>query len=227
MGVIYCFSATGRSREVAELFALRLRLAVTEIRWEMEIRETDTAIVVFPVYCQNIPEPVRAVLPRLRAKHVVLVAAYGRMHHGNVLMEAAGMVSGMVIGAAYVPVGHTYLGEAAQVDAAALEPLLERIINPRRAVLKREFQNPLANLAPKLRGQLGVSLHRNDRCDHCGLCQRACPVGAMEDGMPGKACIRCLRCVAKCPRKALEVRYCLPLRLYLKKKKKNKTILYL
>lgn len=225
MTAVYCFSATGRSLEAARFFADRLGVPVTEI--EKGSMDTETAVVVFPVYCQNIPEPVKAFLTRLRVKNVVLIACYGRMHHGNVLMEAEKLVSGQVIAAAYVPIGHTYLNEAAGVDTAALVPIMSRIRDPKPAKLKREFKNPLADCFPTLRSQLGVKIERNDRCTGCDICVRSCPMSDMRRGIPGSSCIRCLRCVARCPVEALDVRYSLPLRLYLRKKKKNKTILYL
>lgn len=223
MTEVYCFSATGRSMEVGKFFADHLGVRVTE----KEIADAEMAVVVFPVYCQNIPEPVRGVLPKLHANHVVLIACYGRMHHGNVLMEAAKLVSGQVIAAAYVPIGHTYLNESAGVDTEALLPILSRIRDPKPAKLKWEFKNPLADCFPTLRSQLGVKIGRNDRCTGCDICAQSCPMGDMRWGIPGNRCIRCLRCVARCPEEALDVHYSLPLRVYLRKKKKNKTILYL
>lgn len=225
MTAVYCFSATGRSLEAARFFADRLSVPVTEI--EKGNVDAETAVVVFPVYCQNIPKPVKAFLTRLRAKYVVLIACYGRMHHGNVLIEAAKLVPGQVIAAAYVPIGHTYLNEPAAVDTDALEVILLRIHDPRPAKLKREFKNPLADFFPTLRSQIGVKIERNDGCTGCDICARSCPMGDMRRGIPGNSCIRCLSCVERCPQNALEVRYSLPLRLYLRKKKKNKTILYL
>lgn len=224
---VYCFSATGRSWVVAEYFAMQLGTKVIDICRDTTESQEKTAVVVFPVYCQNIPEPVRVFLPRLSAEHVVLIACYGRMHHGNVLMEAAQLVSGRVIAGAYVPVGHTYRNEPTHFDKDSISQILERIHTPKPACIRREFKNPLADLLPELRGQLGVRLSRSPDCDSCGICTRNCPVGAMKNGIPGKSCIRCLRCVACCPKQALEVRYTWPLRLYLLKKKKEKTILYL
>lgn len=225
MNAVYCFSATGRSLEAARFFADRLGIPVTETG--KGSGDAETAVVIFPVYCQNIPEPVKEFLPRLNANHVALIACYGRMHHGNVLMEAEKLVSGQVIAAAYVPIGHTYLDEPAGVDTAALLPILSRIYDPKRARLKREFKNPLADFVPSLRSQLGVKIERNDRCTGCDICVQNCPMSDMRRGIPGNSCIRCLRCVHICPERALAVSYAWPLRLYLRKKKKNKTILYL
>lgn len=224
---VYCFSATGRSREVAAHLASALGTEVVDIRRDMTEFQNETAVVVFPVYCQNIPEQVRRFLSRLDARNVALIACYGRMHHGNVLKEAENLLSGRVIAGAYVPIGHTYLNEPAKPDTEALKPLLERIQNPLPAKLHREFKNPLADFLPELRGRLGVRLNRNPRCDGCGICTENCPVGGIKSGIPDKNCIRCLGCVESCPKQALEVRYTWPLRLYLRKKKKDKTILYL
>lgn len=224
---VYCFSATGRSGRVAAFFAGQLNWDVVDIGPGTQPIPEETAVVVFPVYCQSIPEPVVQFLPRLESKNVALIACYGRMHHGNVLMEATKLVSGQVIAAAYVPIGHTYLDEPADVDPQALTPILKRLRAPEPAEIRQEFKNPLADFFPTLRSQLGVRIEKNDRCSDCGICSQSCPMGDMRRGVPGSRCIRCLRCVARCPEGALDVRYSLPLRLYLRKKKKNKTILYL
>lgn len=220
MTAVYCFSATGRSRNVAAWFAEKLNTAVRDITDEKPVDQED-AVVVFPVYCQNIPEPVCAFLTELKARNVVLIAAYGRMSHGNVLWEAKHLVTGTVIGAAYVPIGHTYRNEAADFDTQPLLPLLDRIRNPQPCVIERRGKNPFSDLFPALRSQLGVKLRRNENCGHCGICASECPVGAMKDGIPGRKCIRCLRCVERCPEKALDWTLRVPVALYLKKEKKK------
>ena len=227
MNIVYCFSATGRSREVAKWLADRLGTAVTDIRENTIPSQEGTAVVVFPVYCQNIPEPVRQFLPKLKGKDLVLMACYGRMHHGNVLWEAQKLVSGRVIAAAYVPIGHTYLGEHTSPDTKKLEPILDRIRDPKVAAIPRERKNSLSDLTPLVRSQLGVSMRRLENCTHCGICTLECPLGTMTDGVPGKKCVRCMRCVELCPQKALTAHLSFPMRMYLNKRKKDKTILNL
>ena len=43
------------------------------------------------------------------------------------------------------------------------------------------------------------------RCNHCGACVRACPMGAIDPGNPAEVpgtCIKCQSCVRKCTRGA-------------------------
>lgn len=72
----------------------------------------------------------------------------------------------------------------------------------------------------------GVSLLRTDACNDCGACDGVCQQGAIACGRPNGRCIRCLRCVKRCPQGALRIRLRLPMRLYLKKKKINELVLY-
>ena len=226
MSEVWYFSAAGHSREVARFFAEKLNAPLKEIEAGAK-GCANRAVVVFPVYCQNIPEPVKVFLKALQAGQVVLVATYGRMGYGNVLWEGARLLSGQVIGAAFVPTGHTYLKEDVPVDPAALEPLFERIRNPKSVSVPKLGKWWLADLFPAFRGSIGVRIRKNDACTHCGLCTLRCPMGAMQNGTPGKNCIRCLRCVGECPQKALSFSCHPVLRWYLRKPRQQETVLYL
>lgn len=120
---VYYFSACGHSLAAAEYCAGAQNAPLLRIlpngtaRAERPpgtvsraVDEGDqTAIVVFPVYCQAIPRPVRVFLRGLRAGSVILLATYGRVSHGNVLQKAQKITPTRVCGAAYLPMGHSYL----------------------------------------------------------------------------------------------------------------------
>ena len=76
MITIYCVSATGRSRRVAEYFAQRLNLNVCDVdnRCFDTAKYSNTAVIVFPVYCQNIPTPLKMILPKIKADNFVLIS---------------------------------------------------------------------------------------------------------------------------------------------------------
>lgn len=57
------------------------------------------------------------------------------------------------------------------------------------------------------RGQISYNC---DKCIHCTLCQKTCPVNAItvsrknkEWNIDNNICVRCTHCVSKCPTKAL------------------------
>ena len=200
---IFCFSGYGYSAQIANYFSARLGIPVEDI---MENSQTDTAIVIFPVYCQNVPVPVIGFLRSLRAESIVLIASYGGIHHGNAIWEAAGLNSAQVMGAAYVPTGHSFLNEEKRFDMSALEPIFERIASPRSAVIKKEKKQLFADLFPAWRSRTGIKIIRNTACTDCGLCTSRCPMNAIKNGLPQGNCIRCLRCVANCPNHALSTK---------------------
>lgn len=222
---VWYFSGTGHSRKVAEFLAQALDAPLCEIGGSTG--PADTAVVVFPVYCQNIPAPVKDFLLTLSAEHVALFATYGKMGCGNVLWEAARLVNGRVIAAGYIPTGHTYLQQDGVGDLQPLLAVIPRIQTPQPVSVPKGKKWWLADVVPDLRSQISVKLRRTEACSECGLCGRNCPMGTMQNGKPGKNCIRCLRCVVECPKKAIRVSYHPLLRWYLRKPKQEEWILYL
>lgn len=229
MITIYCFSATGRSRKVAEYFAQRLNLDVCDVdnRCFDTTKYSNTAVIVFPVYCQNIPTPVKMLLPKIKADNFVLISTYGKKSFGNVIYEAAKLIKGSVIAAAYVPIGHTYLNENDDVDFSLLEPIFERIANPKEVKIPKTSKNPLADFLPEFRSRVGVRIKTSDKCIGCNLCGEKCVMSAIYKGKINKSCIRCLRCVNICPNNAFEVKYNIFIKIYLKIKNYKKTKIYL
>lgn len=223
---IFCFSGTGHSMAVARYFAEYLETEITDISQKKTIpcSESEISIIVFPVYCGNIPEIVKSVLPKINSKYFVLIATYGKVSTGNVLWESAKLVKGKVIAAVYVPTGHTYLDEPAEFDSEILKPILKRIKHPKETVVKKERKGILPYIFPNLRSRLGVKINRTADCNKCALCEISCPMQAILDGKISKRCIRCLRCVKSCPRNALKVTYNPFLKKYIEKYISQKSI---
>lgn len=227
MTAIYCFSGSGHSLAVSSALAEMLSCKLKLIGPEHESTSEDVAVVVFPVYCQNIPSPVTQFLKRMEARHIVLIATYGKISHGNVLYEAQALLHGEVIAGAYIPIGHTFLKEDAAFDAAFLRLIVQRIHAPQKVCIPKVRKNPFANILPELRSRISVKITKGVRCNHCGLCERVCPVGAIRNGTIHSKCIRCLRCVTNCPQKALQFQNRWILQQYLKRCRKEAYLLYL
>ncbi len=129
MTEIYCFSGSGHSLAVAEYYARVLNAPLFRLTKNFprgtegkaataknngHSRETgknrlSRVFVVFPVYCQAIPDPVKDFLKNLHAGNVTLIATYGGISHGNVLQKAQKITPARICAAAYLPTGHTYL----------------------------------------------------------------------------------------------------------------------
>ena len=117
---VYYFSGSGHSKAVADYMANRLETEATELTaYAGEF--VSVAVVIFPVYCQNLPPMVGAFLKSLQADHAALIATYGGFSPGNVLQEGAKLTSATVIAGACIPTGHSFLREEAVFDAEALE----------------------------------------------------------------------------------------------------------
>ena len=222
---VYCFSGSGHSLAVAEALAQELHCGVCSMEGNTAVAET--AVVVFPVYCQNIPKPVKTFLKTLQAKHVVLITTYGKISWGNVLYEARKLVSGQVIAGACIPMGHTFLNGDHEFDRQILLPIVQRIHAPKEARIPRTRKNPLANLFPALRSRVGVKITKGEGCDGCGLCEKNCPMGTIRKGRIHAACIRCMRCVTNCPNRALQYKNSPILDWYLKRYCREEHALYL
>ncbi len=225
---VYCFSGTGRTMKLAEYMANQLDAEIVPISCNMDLSEkNDVSLVVFPVYCQNIPDIVADFLKSLKTEKLAVIAAYGKFSYGNVIWEAAKLSSAQFIGGAYAPIGHTFLNETVDFDFTRLLPLVQRIKNPKEASVPKSKKNPFASFLPEWRSRIGVKLTKNEKCIFCGLCEKACLMNAMKDGKPNRKCIRCLKCVTLCPNGALEYRNRKVLEIYLSQSRNEDFKIYL
>lgn len=58
MIAVYFFSGAGHSGDLASWGSRFINAPIFQIGTD-SFKETDTAVIVFPVYCQNIPQPVK------------------------------------------------------------------------------------------------------------------------------------------------------------------------
>lgn len=224
--VVYC-SHTGESKRIAAYLAEQTGYPCIDI-FALDTYAFDTAVLVFPVHCQNVPAAVKKLLSKLHVNRLVVVATYGKMSFGNVLHEIQKRWRHTVVAAAYVPTKHAYVSEPAFDGFDRLQPLIAKIRSTESEpiAIPKTFKNPLSNVCKGLRSRLGVKLYRDKTCDRCGACATACRYAAIVNGKTNGRCIRCMQCVASCPRHALHFENRLAMRLYLRKKKTDQLILY-
>ena len=227
MNAVIYYSNTGQSRSVAKYLATQLNYPAVDMETCKEVR-FESLVLVFPVYCQNIPDAVCAFLKRITVDYLTPVATYGKMCYGNVLYEIQRKYhQESIVAGAYIPTKHTYLADDTPFsDFHLLTPLVDKVKHPVPIRLPRTRKNPLADLLPILRSRLGVNLYKTKACNSCGLCEARCPQNAIRAGVTNKNCIRCLRCERECPKGALRARISPPLRLYLRKRRVTETVVY-
>ncbi|MBE6899277.1 MAG: hypothetical protein E7479_01235 [Ruminococcaceae bacterium] len=226
MDRIFYFSGSGKSRRFAEFLGKKLDFPISDFTETTDFF-VKTAIIVFPVYCQNLPDPVICFLKKLKAENIAFAAVYGRKSYGNVIEDAVKISSGNFIGGICVPCGHSFLSEPDDFDFESVLPFIERIKNPESAKTEHCPKDFYADLIPAKRTRIGVKIKRNGNCKNCGKCTENCPMGAIENGIIGKNCIRCLRCATECPENALEFKTLWFLKAYLVSGRKNEIKFYL
>lgn len=213
------FSPTDNSRKyavaAAEAIDQNMESAdITVMPLDMEFKEDDFVVFAAPVYAGRIPNVARERFERFKGNNTpcILIATYGNREFDDALLEMADMFSeqGFVIkGAAGVIGRHTY-GEI-QVDRPNVKDLEEC-----RDFALKVFQSDkswpeleIPGNRPYRDGMTKGSHHPtiNDNCIKCGLCVRACPVGAIAEDCEGVSdeCISCFRCIRNCPVSGKEI----------------------
>lgn len=226
MNAVVFYSNTGQSESVAKYFAKQLNYPIVDIDRAGNMCYQNL-VLVFPVHCQNIPDVVKSFLKSVKVRYLTVIATYGKMCFGNVIYEIQKKYCKNVVAGAYIPTKHSYVeDDGAFIAFDRLASVVEKIQNPCKTEIPRSYKNPFANLFPKLRSRLGLRIYKNTACNNCGACTERCNFNAIKSGVTDNKCIRCLKCVTVCPNNALEFKLSLPLKLYLRKKKVNKIIIY-
>ena len=226
MNAVVFYSNTGQSKAIAAYFANQLGYPLADM--ETKCAEYyQNLVLVFPVHCQNIPDIVKSFLKNISVENLTVVATYGKMCCGNVLYEIQKNYQKNIVAGAYIPTKHSYIdNDDAFCDLDELKPIVEKVKEPSYIKIPKLYKNPLADVFPKLRSRLGLTIQKNADCSECNLCAKRCSFGAIQSGITNRKCIRCLKCVESCPRQALKIKLGMPLKLYLRKKKSNKIIIY-
>ena len=226
MNAVVFYSNTGQSKAIAAYFAKQLGYPLADMETKCA-EHYQNLVLVFPVHCQNIPDIVKVFLKNISVDNLTAIATYGKMCCGNVLCEIQKNYQKNIVAGAYIPTKHSYIdNDDVFCDLDKLKPLVEKVKEPSYIKIPKLYKNPLADVFPKLRSRLGLTIQKNADCSECNLCAKRCSFGAIQSGITNRKCIRCLKCVEACPRQALKIKLGLPLKLYLRKKKTNELIIY-
>ena len=223
--VVIYYSNTGESKRIADYLARKLNFEPIDLDGDPPF-EFENAVLVFPVYCQDVPRAVNKYLKRLSVQNLAIVATYGKMSCGNVIYEIAKKHTFRVIAAAYVPTKHSYMNEAPFCDFSRLDAIADKFERKTTVSIPKLRKTPFANWLKDTRSRLGTKIVKTDTCTACKTCEKACSLHAIKCGKPNGKCIRCMKCVAVCPQKALQIKLHPVMAGYLKKPKQTEFILY-
>ncbi len=215
------FSATGRTKNVLDIFSARwsedkVRIDLSDVKFDRtkyNFTADDMVILASSVFEGRIPEPAVHKLKKLQGNgaKAVLLAVFGNRSIDDALLEMKDVMAqaGFVpVAAVEASVQHSIVPqvESTRPDAADKEEIAgfaEKI----KAVLaeKTEFGNlDVPGNFPYIEmGGVKFKPEVDEKCISCGLCARKCPLEAIPLDNPKitdkEKCITCMRCVKICP----------------------------
>ncbi len=227
MNAVVYLSYTGNSKKVAAYLSRLLSFPCLDLHILKE-RSFKHLLFVAPVHAERLPDEAISFLKEAQAEEMILVATYGRMNHGNALLEVQRKFRLPLVGAAYFPTRHSYLAnDRYEPPYERLAPLAKAFGSGRYIIVPESQDTFGRGFFPKLRARFAVHISVGEGCTHCHLCEEACPFEAIVDGRLNRRCIRCLACVKACPNEVLSFRLSPPLARYLSKPKSEETLIYI
>jgi len=232
---IYYFSGTGNSLQVARDLASRMEDAeVYPISAAMEESlelPADKVGIVFPVYAWGMPGIVKKFISRFKdndPRYFFSIATCGEYPAGALQQVSNYLKSkGIKLSAGFsivMPSNYIIWGGAISEDSQkAMFAECEKRLTDIEAVITKGESRPvdkdsafknvlLTGVVNKLSvpnfAKMDRSFLSDEKCNHCGICSRVCPVKniEMKDGKPEwkHKCEQCLACIQWCPKEAIQ-----------------------
>lgn len=233
---LYYFSGTGNCLKVAQDLAGKLENAeVISIPKTLKANQTTTNSekigIIYPVYIWGMPLIVVDFINKLvveNGAYIFAIATYGGMSGASLLQTAKQLkAKGLELSAGF---GITMPGNYTPMYGAIPQEKQDEMFSREKgkichiAQIVKEGKNypietstALVNLlfsgiiyklgSSKIPG-MDKSFWVNEKCTHCGICQKVCPVGniTMENGKPQwhHKCEQCMACLQWCPEEAIQ-----------------------
>lgn len=203
-----------------------INLTLPHARLQVERLTGDIVVIGVPVYGERIPHLVWQYLKKLEGmgKPLIGVAVYGNAGYGITLRQFELLAEKnrfQLVGAGAFVAEHTFASEHLDVafgrpheqDLREARTFGEQMASRYRDGKLGTVKIPPTKL-PLFLSELAISSVRLpikepkvqlEKCNHCQICTKVCPVGAIDAKtleIEGSKCLRCYACVKRCPKAA-------------------------
>ena len=179
----------------------------------------DLCIISVPSYGGRVPDIAVSRLMQMKGNgaRAILLVAYGNRAYDDTFLELQDTLtsSGFSCVAAVAAIAeHSIMRQfaAGRPDAADEKELASFAKTIRSQIEAGTLSGHLSlpgNRPYREYGGVPMKPQAAGSCTKCGICEKGCPVGAIDASDPSKTdtkrCISCMRCIAVCPQKARSV----------------------
>lgn len=217
------FSPTGGTAKVSRILADTLSteyetIDLMKVGNSQTFGAEDVCIIAMPVFSGRVPA---VAVERLKALKVngsqaIIVTVYGNRAIDDALVEMLDEVKDCgftVIAAIKAVAEHSIMrqygvGRPDAEDKADLQSFAKSILE--KLALGNDSEPSVPGNRPyKTPAALPMQPKRNKKCNQCGLCEKQCPVGAIDltrkNPVDKDRCITCMHCVSICPKQAVKL----------------------